>query len=148
MEREVFISGATGFMGHAVAPVLLARGHNVTALVRPGSEGRVSRSVRPVTVDPFDAASISPHLPAGATFLRPWYVLGPGRRWPLALIPFYRLFERIPATREGALRLGLVTLDDMVASLVYAVENPPQGIEVLDASALRQQRQRATPPTV
>src|SRR5438876_439448 len=44
-----------------------------------------------------------------ATILRPWYVLGPGHRWPYALIPMYWLFERLPSTRETARRLGLVT---------------------------------------
>jgi hypothetical protein len=37
-----------------------------------------------------------------ATILRPWYVLGPGRQWPLLLKPMYWLMERIPATRESA----------------------------------------------
>jgi nucleoside-diphosphate-sugar epimerase len=45
-----------------------------------------------------------------ATILRPWYVLGPGHRWPYALIPVYWLFEKIPATRSGAERFGLVIL--------------------------------------
>ena len=31
-----------------------------------------------------------------ATFLRPWYVLGPGHRWPYVLIPFYWLLARLP----------------------------------------------------
>ena len=31
-----------------------------------------------------------------ATILRPWYVLGPGHRWPYALIPFYWICERLP----------------------------------------------------
>jgi uncharacterized protein YbjT (DUF2867 family) len=59
-----------------------------------------------------------------ATFLRPWYVLGPGHRWPVLIIPFYWLFEKIPSKREAALRLGLVTLDQMVTALAWAVENP------------------------
>src|SRR5262249_37344878 len=56
-----------------------------------------------------------------ATILRPWYVLGPGHRWPLALIPFYRIAERVPRFAEGARRLGLVSLQDMVGALVRAV---------------------------
>jgi uncharacterized protein YbjT (DUF2867 family) len=60
-----------------------------------------------------------------ATVLRPWYVIGPGHRWPLLLAPFYALAERIPAWRDGARRLGLVTLDQMIGALVHAVENPP-----------------------
>jgi len=60
------------------------------------------------------------------TFLRPWYVLGPGRRWPSPLIPFYRVAEFIPGLREKALRLGFVDLSQMARALVHAVENPPQ----------------------
>lgn len=45
-----------------------------------------------------------------ATFLRPWYVLGPGHRWPYFLLPFYWVCERLPASREGARRLGLVNI--------------------------------------
>ena len=60
-----------------------------------------------------------------ATILRPWYVLGPGHRWPYLLLPFYALARLIPSKRESALRLGLVTLRQMVTALVTAVENPP-----------------------
>jgi len=60
----------------------------------------------------------------GYTILRPWYVLGPGHRWPYALLPAYWLLERFPPTRESARRLGLVTLDQMVSALVEAVESP------------------------
>jgi uncharacterized protein YbjT (DUF2867 family) len=60
-----------------------------------------------------------------ATILRPWYVTGPGHWWPLALIPLYALLRRLPATRDGANRLALVTLTTMVAALVFAVEAGP-----------------------
>ena len=32
-----------------------------------------------------------------ATILRPWYVLGPGHRWPYTLVPFYWLARQIPS---------------------------------------------------
>jgi uncharacterized protein YbjT (DUF2867 family) len=81
-----------------------------------------------------------------ATILRPWYVLGPGHRWPYALVPIYAILRRLPATREAADRLGLVTHRAMVGALVHAVENPPaQGVRVLDPPAInRLQRQVAT----
>jgi uncharacterized protein YbjT (DUF2867 family) len=60
-----------------------------------------------------------------ATMLRPWYVLGPGHWWPISLKPFYWLAEQLPPTRETARRMGLVTLAQMVAALVQAVEHPP-----------------------
>jgi len=72
-----------------------------------------------------------------ATILRPWYVLGPGHRWPYALLPAYWLMERIPATRESALRLGLVTLPQMLNAVVTAVEAPCQGTRVMDVQAIR-----------
>ena len=72
-----------------------------------------------------------------ATILRPWYVLGPGRRWPSLLKPMYWLMERIPATRESAQRLGLVTLEQMVSALVRSVEHPAQGVRVLGVPEIR-----------
>ena len=60
-----------------------------------------------------------------ATILRPWYVLGPGHRWPYLLKPLYALGRALPSTRAGAQRLGLVTHAQMVAALVEAVEHPP-----------------------
>ena len=72
-----------------------------------------------------------------ANILRPWYVLGPGHRWPYALIPFYKLCEWIPRTREGAKRLGLVTLPQMIAALTWAVENPVSETRVIDVPMIR-----------
>jgi len=74
-----------------------------------------------------------------ATILRPWYVLGPGHRWPLVLLPFYKIAECFPSTRESAERLGLVTIDQMASALVHAVENPPDGgkIRIFDVPAIR-----------
>jgi uncharacterized protein YbjT (DUF2867 family) len=71
------------------------------------------------------------------TILRPWYVLGPGHRWPYALLPMYWLCKRIPSTREGARRLGLVTLDEMVRTLVSAIENPSTGARFVEVPQIR-----------
>lgn len=210
--RNVFITGGTGYVGRALIPRLLERGHDVRALVRRGSEKRLPRGCEPVIgnaldvssfaerVEPSDTfvhlvgvphpspakaaefqsidlasarASVSAAAGAGvkhfvyvsvaqpspvmkayqaaraegeqmiresglaATILRPWYVLGPGHRWPYALVPMYWFFERIPATRETARRLGLVTLEEMVAALVGAVESPADGIRVLDVPLIK-----------
>jgi uncharacterized protein YbjT (DUF2867 family) len=68
-----------------------------------------------------------------ATILRPWYVLGPGHRWPAALLPVYWLAEKIPALRDGASRLRLVTLGQIISAMVWAVENPPSKHRILGA---------------
>jgi uncharacterized protein YbjT (DUF2867 family) len=72
-----------------------------------------------------------------ATFLRPWYILGPGHYWPYVLLPIYALLERIPATREQALRLGLVTHAQMLNALVQAIDAPPQSMRILNVSDIR-----------
>jgi uncharacterized protein YbjT (DUF2867 family) len=72
-----------------------------------------------------------------ATILRPWYVLGPGHRWPYALLPAYWLLERLPSTRDGARRLGLVTLEQMLRALAGAVGDPCTGVRVLDVPEIR-----------
>lgn len=73
-----------------------------------------------------------------ATILRPWYVLGAGHRWPYFLIPLYKLAELIPAWRESALRLGLVTHRQMIDALVHAADNAPHGIVVHGVPAIRE----------
>jgi uncharacterized protein YbjT (DUF2867 family) len=202
----VFIAGGTGYIGRPLVAELLRRGHEVRALVRPGSEGKLPAGATPVSGDALRADTFAPAVPpaktfvqlvgvshpspakaaefrsidlaslrasadaavrAGvdhfvylsvaqpaptimrayaearaegeavvratgmrATFLRPWYVLGPGHRWPSLLVPAYFIFERLPGTRDAARRIGLVTLPQMVAALAHAVENPPDGVRV------------------
>ena len=209
---NVFIAGATGYLGTALAPALLARGHGVTALARKRSAARVDSRCRVVIGDALDgqtfgaaidgcetfvhlvgsphpsprkaalfrsvdlasaresiAAAVSARIdhfvfasvarPApimkayqaaradaedalrasglNATILRPWYVLGPGHRWPVALMPVYWLLERLPSTRDTARRLCLVTRPQMIDSLVWSVEHPAQGIRVIEAPDIR-----------
>ena len=75
-----------------------------------------------------------------SSVIRPWYVLGPGHRWPMALIPVYALLERLPGTRSAALRLGLVTITQMVAALVWAVEFPPETTRFFTVPDIRKAR--------
>jgi uncharacterized protein YbjT (DUF2867 family) len=208
--RCVFVTGGTGYLGRPFIRELIARGHEVRALVRPASAGRVPEGAEAVDGDALGdfAASIPPadtlvhlvgtphpgphkarqfraidlvsirasvaaakraavrHLvyvsvahpaPAmhayiavreegealiaasglSATILRPWYVLGPGHRWPRVMLPAYWLMERLPWTRDSALRLGLVSLSQMVAALVSAVENPVEGVRFAGVPEIR-----------
>ena len=74
-----------------------------------------------------------------ATILRPWYVLGPGHRWPYLLLPVYAILRLVPTTRNGAQRLGLVTRGEMVAALVRAIEAPPADtVRMMEVPEIRQ----------
>jgi uncharacterized protein YbjT (DUF2867 family) len=72
-----------------------------------------------------------------ATFVRPWYVLGPGHRWPYALVPLYWIMEAVPSTRDRARQLGLVTIAQMVRTLVRCVEEPPARERVVAVPEIR-----------
>jgi uncharacterized protein YbjT (DUF2867 family) len=63
-----------------------------------------------------------------ATIVRPWYVVGPGRRWPLFLSPIFRLLPD---------RLGLVRVEQMIATLAGAVERPPKGVRIVEVPEIR-----------
>ncbi len=211
----IFITGATGYMGRALIPTLLARGHRVRALARKTSADRVPRGAEVVLGNALDPTTFSdavapadtlvhligtPHpsparaasfravdLPsvdaaltaaraagvghfvyvsvaqpapvmqayisvrqAGearirdsgipATILRPWYVLGPGHHWPYILVPIYAIFTLLPHTRQGARRLGLVTLAQMVAALVEGIEGKLEGVRIVDVPGIRAAR--------
>jgi uncharacterized protein YbjT (DUF2867 family) len=217
--HDVFVTGATGYIGRSMVSALLSRGHRVRALVRRGSETRVCAGAVPVHGDALEAASYrdsvapadtfvhlvgAPHpapwkarqfravdlrsveaateaaghggvrhfvylsvahpAPVMAayiavrqqgeallersgmrvTIVRPWYVLGPGHRWPMLLLPIYSVLEKVPQTRDMALRLGLVTLDDIVAALVRAVENPPVSVRTVGVPEIRRARLKAS----
>src|SRR5882762_7059979 len=67
-----------------------------------------------------------------ATILRPWYVLG-----TVLLKPMYWFMERIPAARESAQRVGLVTIEQMVGALVRSIENPAHRVRILGVPEIR-----------
>ena len=210
--RRVFITGGTGYLGRALIPLLLERGHEVRALVRHGSESKLPRGCEGVAGDPLDESSFASAVAPSETFvqlvgvprpspakarqfreidlvsgrasvgaarangvrhfiyvsvaqpaplmkayqevraeveaalkssgvpatvLRPWYVLGPGHRWPYLLKPFYYVCERLPPTRETARRLGFVTHAQMTAALLRAVEAPAPDFRLLTVPDIR-----------
>ena len=209
---KVFVTGGTGFIGRSLIPLLVARGHEVTALARAGSAGRVPAGCRKVigdvlAADTYEAAvrgadclvhltgvthpnpakarqfievdltsaraaiavavqssvkhfvylSVAQPAPVmrayvevrrqgeemlrasglEATIFRPWYVLGPGRRWPYVLLPVWWLFQLLPGTRRLTERFGFVTLEEMTASMVRAIEDPPRGVRIVEVPEIR-----------
>jgi dihydroflavonol-4-reductase len=80
MTEIALVTGATGFVGSAVARALLAEGHRVKALVRPNSDRRnlAGLDAEPVTGDLDDPASLAPAL-KGCTAL--FHVAADYRLW-------------------------------------------------------------------
>ena len=71
------------------------------------------------------------------TFIRPWYVLGPGHRWPVLLLPFYGIAELVPSWRQKARGMALVTIRQMLRTLVNAVEAGPQLLHITEIRDIR-----------
>jgi len=74
-----------------------------------------------------------------ATFVRPFYVLGPGHWWPYFLLPIFWCAELMPSKRESARRLKPVTLAQTLAALVRAVEQPADGVRIVESEEMRRQ---------
>lgn len=72
------------------------------------------------------------------SFIRPWYVLGPGHWWPILLLPLYWLAWLLPASREMARQQGLVTMQEMIATLLFAIRNTPHDTVVYTVPDIRQ----------
>ena len=58
MQHDVFLTGGTGFMGSSLVRELLRRGHQVRALVRPGSESKLATGCEAVPGDALSAESL------------------------------------------------------------------------------------------
>ncbi len=71
------------------------------------------------------------------TFIRPWYVLGPGHWWPILLLPFYGISEIIPSLRQKARSKALVTITQILRTLVKAVEQQPVNRSVFEIKNIR-----------
>jgi nucleoside-diphosphate-sugar epimerase len=71
------------------------------------------------------------------TFIRPWYVLGPGHWWPILLLPGYAIAELVPTWRKQARAKALVTINQMLHALVYAIESKNAGNSVMEISDIR-----------
>lgn len=71
------------------------------------------------------------------SFVRPWYVLGPGHWWPIILTPLYLIAKLFPSTREKAEKQGLVTIHQMIATLVCTIKNADSKNHVFEVEDIR-----------
>jgi uncharacterized protein YbjT (DUF2867 family) len=66
----VFVTGGTGYLGRRLIPRLLARGHRVRALARPGSEERLPSGCDVRTGNALDAATFASAVAPADTFVQ------------------------------------------------------------------------------
>jgi uncharacterized protein YbjT (DUF2867 family) len=68
--RHVFVTGGTGFMGRRLIAELLPRGHQVRALVRPGSEGKLPPGCTAVVGNALEKDSYAGQVRPANTFVQ------------------------------------------------------------------------------
>ena len=68
--RRIFVTGGTGYLGCHLLPELVQRGHEVTALVRSGSERKLASGCRPVLGDPLNQATFQKDIAPADTFVQ------------------------------------------------------------------------------
>lgn len=130
----MFVTGATGFLGHHILHALRAQRHGIRALVRPGS-GRKLAFTGGVTIVPGDVdCDLVPHM-AGADAVI--HLIGIIREFPARGITFEKLHYQ--ATRrvvEAARRAGVKRLLHMSAN--GAAE---QGVSAYQTTKWRAERE-------
>jgi len=72
-----------------------------------------------------------------ASIVRPWYIIGPGHYWPLLFLPLFKLLEVIPGTSTKAKALRLVYLRQMLNTLDYVVQHPPEQTRFFEIEEIR-----------
>ena len=70
------------------------------------------------------------------SFMRPWYVLGPGHWWPILLKPLF-FIAKLAGKKEAAENLDTVTLQQMIRALVHAIKHLPATIAVYDVQKIK-----------
>jgi uncharacterized protein YbjT (DUF2867 family) len=75
---SVFITGGTGYLGRPLIATLLARGHNVRALVRDGSQHKLPAGCTPVVGDALNGKSYAAQIQPSDTFVQLVGVPHPG----------------------------------------------------------------------
>src|SRR3984893_1649777 len=68
--HRVFLTGGTGYVGRPLITQLLERGHEVQALVRPGSERKLPAGCQAILGDALDRKSYASTISPAGTFLQ------------------------------------------------------------------------------
>jgi uncharacterized protein YbjT (DUF2867 family) len=68
--HSVFITGATGYIGHRLIPLLLRRGHSIRALTRKGSESKLASGAMPIVGDALDRSTFIDQIAPADTFIQ------------------------------------------------------------------------------
>ena len=71
------------------------------------------------------------------SFIRPWYVLGPGHWWPVLLLPLYGIAELLPSWKKKARTRALVTIRQMLNILIRIIESEPQKLRLVEIHQIR-----------
>ena len=69
-----------------------------------------------------------------ATIIRPFYILGPGHWWPYLVMPLFWLTRNFYHHGQYRESMKFVTLEQMIHTLLTAVENPANGIRIFNPS--------------
>ena len=69
-QHNVFITGGTGYIGQRLIPLLTERGHRVRALVRKGSEKKLSPGCEIVEGNALDKSSFADKVEPSDTFIQ------------------------------------------------------------------------------
>ncbi|CAN5443260.1 hypothetical protein BH10BAC6_BH10BAC6_09850 [soil metagenome] len=71
------------------------------------------------------------------SIMRPYFVLGPGRRWPYIVMPLHWIGRFIPGLAPLARTMVFNTREQVVHAIVRAIEQQHDSIDVWDATRIK-----------
>lgn len=101
----IFITGGTGYIGSRLIRKLLSKNYPVIALVRKGSEDKISKGAEVIIGNPFDAGTFAEYIPADAIFIQ---LLGVSHPSPKKANLFKEIdLKSVKASADAASRAGV-----------------------------------------
>src|SRR5690348_929364 len=106
MNKNIFITGGTGYIGSRVIPLLLEKGYTVNALLRKGSESKLPGGCNAAAGDALDGSTFSDKVKGNDTFIQLVGVAhpGPGKAEEFNKIDLVSVRESVNAAKQGGVK--------------------------------------------
>jgi nucleoside-diphosphate-sugar epimerase len=106
INKSIFITGGTGYIGSRVIPELIQMGYDVHALVRPGSEKKIPEGCNIVSGDAMDRNTFKDKIAPCETFIQLVGVAhpGPGKKKQFEEIDLVSVTESVAAAKEAGIK--------------------------------------------
>lgn len=139
INKKVFITGGTGYIGSRLIPLLINRGFEVTALVRKGSEKKLPGGCKSVTGNAFDSNTFIEAVKGCDTLIQLLGVShpGPGKGEEFRSIDLVSVTESVAAAKKcGVKHFIYLSVAEPAPVMKEYIDVRKQGEEMITNSGM------------